>query len=32
MDLAQISIFAWTILTLVVAAILLRYEVRRREW
>jgi hypothetical protein len=31
MDIAQISILAWTILTLIVVAILLRYEGRRHE-
>jgi len=31
MDIAQISIIAWTILTLIVVAILLRYESRRNE-
>jgi hypothetical protein len=31
MDIAQISILAWTILTLIVVAVLLRYESRRHE-
>jgi hypothetical protein len=31
MDIAQISILAWTVLTLIVAAILLRHEERRHE-
>jgi hypothetical protein len=31
MDIAQISILAWTILNLIVVAILLRHEVRGHE-
>jgi hypothetical protein len=31
MDIAQISILAWTILTLIVVAFLLRYESGRHE-